>query len=99
MNKSIQAVSLNILGKEYKIACDKAEQDALIRSASELDKQMRIIRDTGKVIGTEKIAVLAALNMAYDANAPETEAADETDTITERLIELRRKIENVLENP
>lgn len=100
MNKPIiNAVSLNILGTEYKIACDKSEQDELIRSATKLDKQMRKIRDTGKVIGTDKIAVLAALNMAYEPITPESNVNPDDTVISERLLELRRKIENVLENP
>ena len=70
MSKPVQPVSLNILGKEYKIACAKEEQEALIHSAQELDKQMRKIRDTGKVSGADRIAVLAALNLAHDLSRP-----------------------------
>ena len=97
MRKPIQAVSLNILGKEYKIACAVDEQEGLIRTAEELDRQMRKIRDTGKVAGTERIAVLAALNLAHDSNpaANNSESAE----FCERLVYLREKIENVLENP
>ncbi len=99
MNKPIiNAVSLNILGTEYKIACEKSEQDELIRSATELDKQMRKIRDTGKVIGTDKIAVLAALNMAYEPISAEADINPNDSAISERLLELRLKIEKVLEN-
>ncbi|MGD0960562.1 MAG: cell division protein ZapA [Methylomonas sp.] len=96
MTKSIQAVSITILGTEYKIACAPEEREALIKSAQELDAQMRKIRDTGKVTSTDRIAVLAALNMTHDNQAkPAGEAAD----ICERLSNLRQKIENVLENP
>ena len=97
MSKPIKPVSLNILGKEYKIACPQEEQEGLIHTAQALDTQMRKIRDTGKVVGSERIAVLAALNLAHDAtlntnNASDTEFCD-------RLLGLRQKIENVLENP
>ena len=97
MSKRIQPVSLNILGKEYKIACAVGEQDGLIRTAQELDIQMRKIRDTGKVVGNERIAVLAALNLAHDGNPAKGDAADAE--ICRRLSDLRQKIENVLENP
>ncbi len=90
-------VSLNILGKEYKIACAADEKDGLIRTAQELDKQMRKIRDTGKVAGTERIAVLAALNLAHDGAPSNGDAPDAE--ICRRLSDLRQKIENVLENP
>ena len=99
MTQTIQAVSLNILGKEYKIACAKEEQEALIHSAYELDKQMRKIRDTGKVNGTERIAVLAALNLAHDLSTSGTKSSPVDIDFCQRLNHLREKIENVLENP
>jgi len=95
MSKSLQALSLNILGKEYRIACAKEEQEGLIRTAETLDLQMRKIRDTGKVVGAERIAVLAALNLATD---PSKAGAIDND-FCERLIDLRLKIENALDNP
>lgn len=99
MSKPVQPVSLNILGKEYKIACAPEEQDALISSAQQLDKQMRKIRDTGKVAGADRIAVLAALNLAHDLSASTNKSGSTSPDISARLIDLRRKIENVLENP
>lgn len=97
MSKAIQAVSLNILGKEYKIACAKEEQAGLIQTAQELDRQMRKIRDTGKVAGADRIAVLAALNLAHE---PITgKGTPNAIDFCDRIIDLRQKIENVLENP
>ncbi|MDT4329890.1 cell division protein ZapA [Methylomonas sp. MED-D] len=98
MSKTMQAVSLNILGKEYKIACAAEEKDTLIDSARELDRQMRKIRDTGKVTGADRIAVLAALNLAHDL-ASGNKAASSSPDMAGRLADLRRKIENVLETP
>ncbi|MGY6275852.1 cell division protein ZapA [Methylomonas sp. MgM2] len=95
MSKPIQPVSLNILDKEYKIACAVEEREGLIRTAQELDKQMRKIRDTGKVISTERIAVLAALNLAYDGSQTKNNAAGPE--FCQRLSDLRTKIENILE--
>lgn len=94
MSRPTQAVSLNILGKEYKIACAPEEQASLVNTAEELDRQMRKIRDTGKVAGADRIAVLAALNLASNIKG----ASSDSD-ICSRLIDLRQKIENVLENP
>ena len=99
MSKPLQPVSLNILGKEYKIACAPDEQEALINSAHQLDKQMRKIRDTGKVAGADRIAVLAALNLAHDLSASAAKGGSAAPDISARLIDLRQKIENVLENP
>ena len=98
MSKAVNPVSLNILGKEYKIVCEPQEQEALIRSAQELDRQMRKIRDTGKVAGSDRIAVLAALNLAHDSGANSQVATTVDGDISQRLIDLRLKIENALEN-
>lgn len=59
-------VSVNILGKEYKIICAASEQEDLIASAQELDHQMRKIRLSGKVASAERVAVLAALNLSVE---------------------------------
>lgn len=98
MSKTMQAVSLTILGKEYKIACAAEEKDTLIDSARELDRQMRKIRDTGKVSGADRIAVLAALNLAHDLASGNKSPVSSPD-MAGRLADLRRKIENVLETP
>ncbi|WP_445367967.1 cell division protein ZapA [Methylomonas sp. BW4-1] len=98
MSKTVQPVSLNILDKEYKIACAADEKEGLINSARELDRQMRKIRDTGKVSSTDRIAVLAALNLAHDLTASNKNEANGSLDIGQRLADLRSKIENVLEN-
>lgn len=98
MSKPVRAVSLNILGKEYKIACAAGEEEALIRSAAELDKQMRKIRDTGKVAGADRIAVLAALNLAHDSAAVPAGAHAGDEEFSSRIGEMLKKIENALEN-
>nr|WP_209262425.1 cell division protein ZapA [Thiorhodococcus minor] len=59
-------VSIKILEKEYRIACEYHEQDDLRASARLLDSRMREIRQSGRVIGTDRIAVMAALNIAHD---------------------------------
>ena len=58
-------VTVTILEKEYQVACPEEQEADLIASAKYLDKQMRSIRETGKVIGLERIAVMAALNISY----------------------------------
>ena len=61
-----QTVVVNIMGKEYRIACDPHESENLLRSAQELNEQMCKMRDSGKVIGPERIAVMAALNLSHE---------------------------------
>ncbi len=59
-------VTVTILDKEYQVACPEEQEADLIASAKYLDTQMRSIRETGKVIGLERIAVMAALNISYE---------------------------------
>lgn len=59
-------VTVKILDKDYQVACPEEQEAELVVSAKYLDKQMRSIRDSGKVIGLERIAVMAALNISYE---------------------------------
>ncbi|MES1998067.1 MAG: cell division protein ZapA [Pseudomonadota bacterium] len=66
MSRDSKGIDINILGREFRVACPEDEQETLLSAATYLDKKMREIRDQGKVIGVERIAVMAALNMAYE---------------------------------
>jgi cell division protein ZapA len=61
-----RSIEIHILGRAYKVACTREEESALISAADYLDDKMREIRDQGKVIGAERIAIMAGLNMAHD---------------------------------
>lgn len=68
MSAAGKAISLDvsIMGREYRLACPEAERERLLQSAALLDRKMREVRDSGKVIGVERIAVMAALNITHD---------------------------------
>jgi cell division protein ZapA len=59
-------LSVSILGRDLKIACKEDEREELGEAVTFLDHRMREIRDAGKVSGTERIAVMAALNIAHE---------------------------------
>ena len=59
-------LDVSILGREYRVACREDERDALLQAVAHVDSRMREIRDTGKVGGIDRIAVMAALNIAND---------------------------------
>jgi len=63
---SNDTVIVNLLDKEYQVACPEGQQDALRESANYLNQQMTDIRAGGKVIGLERIAVMAALNISNE---------------------------------
>ena len=66
MSADIETVRVHILDKDYQVACPAEERDGLVESARVLDQHMRAIRQGGKVIGLERIAVMAALNIAHE---------------------------------
>jgi|SRR5689334_11632402 len=59
-------LDVTILGRDFKVACKEDERDALMEAVALLDRRMREIRDAGKVSGTDRIAVMAGLNIAHD---------------------------------
>lgn len=59
-------VSIRILDKEFRVGCAEDEVDVLMASAEELDRRMREIQEAGRVVGHERIAVMAALNVVAD---------------------------------
>lgn len=66
MTEPTAQVSIRILDKEYQVACPVSERTDLLDSAEILNAKMREIRDSGRVVGLDRIAVMAALNMAND---------------------------------
>jgi cell division protein ZapA len=66
MTNPSSQVSVRILDKEYQVACPPEERTDLLDSAEVLNAMMREIRDSGRVVGLDRIAVMAALNMAND---------------------------------
>ncbi|PPD48187.1 MAG: cell division protein ZapA [Methylobacter sp.] len=98
MTQKTLPVSITIMGKEYKIACAVEEQDDLIHSAQQLDAQMRKLRDSGKIVGPDRIAVMTALNLAHELQMLKTQNALLNQQLSECLAKLSQKIENVLDN-
>ncbi|MBV8031691.1 MAG: cell division protein ZapA [Betaproteobacteria bacterium] len=61
-----KTVEVNLLGRSYRVACADGEREALMQAVAYLDGKMNEIRKSGKVMGAERIAVMAALNVAHE---------------------------------
>ncbi|MES2182731.1 MAG: cell division protein ZapA [Pseudomonadota bacterium] len=61
-----KGVDVNIIGREFTISCTDEERPGLINAVNFLDKKMRDIRDSGKIIGVERIAIMTALNLSHE---------------------------------
>jgi len=94
----ISTVTVNILDKEYQVACPPEQEAELVVSASYLDKQMRSIRESGKVIGLERIAVMAALNISHELlQASEQDDFADGEPVSGSAVDgLTRKIEEAI---
>lgn len=62
----METLNVNIMGRSYKIACRPDEKQALLQAVNVVEMKMSSIRDTGKVVGIDKIAVMAALQIAHE---------------------------------
>jgi cell division protein ZapA len=90
-------VSVRILEKEYHVACPPSERSDLLDSAEFLNAKMREIRDSGKVVGLDRIAVMAALNMANELLKHRQRGDDLADDVGARLRSLRERVESALQ--
>ena len=96
MSADLSRISVRILEKEYHVACPIEERAALLDSAEYLNRKMREIRDSGKVVGLDRIAVMAALNIVNELlQSKGRDSGVETD-IAARLRTLRERVESAL---
>jgi len=66
MSADPKALQINVMGREFRVACPEDEQKGLLEAVDYLNRKMDEIRDNGKVIGVERIAIMAALNIAHE---------------------------------
>lgn len=98
--KNTETVTVAILGKEYQVACPADEQGELLQAARQLDERMRAIRQSGNVIGLERIAVMAALNLSHElllanqANAANERVVNRVANKLDATLALSRKANN-----
>ena len=93
MGDTTTNVIVNILEKDYEVACAPGEVDALKASARYVDRQMQSIRNSGKVIGLDRVAVMAALNIANEYLGTESRRKQ----TEERIDLLAEKLKQVIE--
>ena len=98
MSDSYAQVSVRILDKEYQVACPTNERTELLDSAEELNSRMREIQDTGHVVGLDRIAVMAALNMANELLRARARDRELDGDLSVRLKSITDRVESVLGN-
>jgi cell division protein ZapA len=95
--KGLTQVNVKILEREYQFSCPEEERNELIKSAEYLNARMKQIRDSGKVVGLDRIAVMAALNLANELlRVRDRDQSSETN-VGLRLKSIRERVETALE--
>src|SRR5210317_1411351 len=98
MTEQVAQVNIRILEKEYQVSCPAKDRMALLDSAELLNVRMREIRDSGKVVRLDRIAVMAALNMANDLLHAEDKGESLDQSASQRLRSICERVESALQN-
>ena len=91
-----EPVSVNILGKEYLIACPPAERDDLQKAAALLGLRLKEVRESGKIIGTDRLLIMTALNMANDLAKLAVRDEQRGTELGGRVRQMRERVERAL---
>ncbi len=91
-----QQLTLTIFGREYRVACAPEERDDLIACARYVDMKMTAIRDTGKVMGADRVAVMAALQLAQELFAAKASGGVSMGELRRRLKQLNEVADEML---
>jgi cell division protein ZapA len=89
-------VAVSILDREYLIGCTPEERPGLIAAAAYLDSKMREIRNAARAAGTDRIAVMAALNIAHELMQQKQRNESESGALAQHLHVLRTKLDGAL---
>jgi len=96
MSDTYAHVSIRILGKEYQVACPLEEKADLLAAADVLNKKMQDIRSSGKVLGLDRVAVMAALNLANELIKRNDEDQQLKDIFDLRIKAMRERLDSAL---
>ena len=90
-----KSLNVNIMGREFRIACPDDERQQLLDAVAHLNGKMREVQNTGKVLGNERIAIMAALNMAHELLTARTSGFD-TSGFKRRIDSMQMTLDQVI---
>lgn len=91
-----KTMDINIMGRDFRVTCPDEERDELLQAVAYLDKRMRQIRDSGKVVGSERIAIMAALNITHELLIARSRGEFDTDEFRRRICRMQAALEAVM---
>lgn len=96
MPTGAKTLEVNVFGRSYKVACEDGERESLLQAVAYLDGKMNDVRKAGKVSGTERIAVMVALNMAHELLATKLGAGFDLGQAKRRIAAIESKLDAAL---
>jgi cell division protein ZapA len=96
MSQQDQNISVRIMEKNYQVKCPPERSRELQDAALYLDKRMREMRDSGKVVGLDRIAIITALNLTYNLLNLEGKENKSIDIMASRITDMQKRIEDTL---
>ena len=97
MNDDREVLTVRILDKDYHISCPPEERMSLIAAAGELNQRMRDMRGDTKVLGAERMAVMAALNVIHEREQATSRQAGVLDAARSKVLQLEAKLDAVID--
>ena len=94
------ALTISVMGREFRVGCPEGEENQLLASVDYLNRKMKEVRDTGKVVGNERIAIMAALNIAHElmSNGGKVNAAGfDGAALKRRIVAMQETLDSALE--
>jgi cell division protein ZapA len=91
-----KSIEVTVLGRSYTVACSDSEREALVQAVAYLDGKMAEIKKAGKVAGTERIAVTAALNIAHELLSMRLGEGFDVGEARRRIVDIEAKLEAAL---
>ena len=94
------ALTINLMGREFRVGCPDGEERQLLASVDYLNRKLKEVREVGKVVGNERIALMAALNVAHELLAqqrsPVAPGSVDTSGIKRRIVAMQETVESAL---
>jgi len=93
-------MTISLLGREFRVGCPEGEEKQLQASVDYLNRKLKEVRDTGKVVGNERIAIMAALNIAHELMSMSGKggmAAFDASTYRRRIVAMQETLDSALE--
>ncbi|TXF13314.1 cell division protein ZapA [Pelomicrobium methylotrophicum] len=96
MSAELKALDVSIMGREFRVACKEEERQQLLDAVAFLEKRMREVKESGKVVGTERVALIAALQIAHEFLSTRVSGGFDLGEFRRRIATMQETIDRAL---